>query len=107
MALAEQKCEPYRAGTMPLPQDRAEELLEEIPLWTLEDKMVQREFRFNDFRESIAFVNKVAEVAEEQDHHPDIHISYNRVLLELSTHKIGGLTDNDFILAARVDRIVG
>lgn len=105
MPLAEQKCEPYHAGTQPLAQDRAEELLEEVPLWTLEDKLIQREFRFDDFVGSIAFVNKVADLAEEQDHHPDIHISYNRVLLELSTHKVGGLTDNDFILAAKVDAL--
>ncbi|MDO8684964.1 MAG: 4a-hydroxytetrahydrobiopterin dehydratase [Armatimonadota bacterium] len=107
MELVEQKCEPCRAGTPALSREEAEELLEEVPMWTLKDDSIEREFRFNDFREAIGFVNKVAEIAEAEDHHPDIHIHYNKVRLELSTHKIGGLSNNDFILAAKIDKVAG
>jgi len=107
MPLAEQKCEPRHEGTPPLSPDRAEELLEEVPLWTLEDKSIEREFRFKDFREAMGFVNKIADIAEQQDHHPDLYISYNKVRVQLSTHKIGGLSENDFIVAAKIDRVVG
>ena len=106
MVLLQQKCEPCRAGTLPLAHDEAEEMAKEIPQWTLNEKSVERQFRFNGFRESIGFVNKVAEIAEAEDHHPDIHIFYNKVKLELSTHKIGGLSKNDFILAAKIDKLV-
>jgi len=106
MALAEQKVEPVAAGTPPLSKDEAAELGKGIPQWTLNDGAIEREFRFKDFEEAMDFVNRVAEVAEQEDHHPDISISYNRVRLTFSTHKIGGLSRNDFILAARVDRLV-
>ena len=105
MALVEQKCVPCRAGTPPLSREEAEELVKETPEWALKDDAIEREFKFKDFREAIAFVNRVADVAEEEGHHPDIYIYYNRVRLVLSTHKIGGLSKNDFILAAEIDEI--
>jgi len=107
MNLAEQKCVPYRTGGIPLSQKEAEELLRQIPEWSLREKAVEKEFRFKDFRHAMDFVNQVAKVAEEENHHPDILISYNRVRLSLSTHKIGGLSRNDFILAAKIDRLPG
>jgi len=64
-------------------------------------------FKFKGFREAMGFVNKVADIAEEEGHHPDIWISWNRVKLTLTTHKIGGLSRNDFIVAAKVDRVAG
>ncbi len=67
------------------------------------DTEIKREFRFKDFRQAMEFVNSVAAIANEQDHHPDIFISYNKVQLTLSTHKIGGLSLNDFIVAAKID----
>jgi len=106
-ALAEQKCVPCRGGERPLSMAEAEELAREVPEWSLEDKAIERVFRFKDFREAMAFVNKAADVAEEEGHHPDIWISWNKVRLTLTTHKIGGLSRNDFILAAKVDRLVG
>jgi len=106
MKLVEQRCEPCREETPPLSKEEARELLEETPQWTLKDNAIEREFRFKDFREAVNFVNKVADVAEKENHHPDIYIYYNRVRLELSTHKIGGLSRNDFILAAKVDKLV-
>jgi 4a-hydroxytetrahydrobiopterin dehydratase len=106
MKLAEQKCEPCRSGTPPLSSRQARDLLNELPDWTLKDKSIEREFTFWEFKESITFVNRIAEVAEQQNHHPDIHIYYNKVRIELSTHKIKGLSKNDFILAAKIDELL-
>ncbi len=102
MKLSEQTCRPIKAGDFPLSQTEAEELHREIPQWTLGEKTIGREFRFKDFRQAMDFVNKVAALANEQDHHPDISIYYNKVQLTLSTHKIGGLSKNDFIVAAKI-----
>ncbi|HOS43747.1 MAG TPA: 4a-hydroxytetrahydrobiopterin dehydratase, partial [Armatimonadota bacterium] len=67
---------------------------------------IARTVTFADFRAAMAFVNRVADLAEEQGHHPDLHISYRTVRIELSTHTIGGLSKNDFILAAKIDRLI-
>lgn len=82
-----------------------EELAGQVPEWHLEGEQLRREWRFQDFAEAMAFVNRVAGVAQELDHHPDIEISYDVVRLRLSTHKVGGLSRHDFILAARIDRL--
>ncbi|HEX9019799.1 MAG TPA: 4a-hydroxytetrahydrobiopterin dehydratase [Nitrospirota bacterium] len=103
MKLSEQTAKPIPKGTTPLPKKEAEGLMQDVPAWTLGEHEITREFHFLDFRESMDFVNRVAAVANEQDHHPDIVISYNRVQLTLSTHKIGGLSMNDFVLAAKID----
>lgn len=71
--------------------------------WGLEGSWIRKEYRFDDFAGSMAFVNRVAALAEEADHHPDIDIRYDRVLLGLSTHSAGGLTTKDFDLAGRID----
>ena len=107
MTLAEQDCKPVQAGTVPLSHKETEELLREIPQWSLLEKSIQRESRFKDFRQAMDFVNNVASVANDQDHHPDIFISYNKVRLILTTHKIGGLSLNDFIMAAKIDLLTG
>jgi len=106
MRLVESKCEPCRAGTPPLSRGEAEELAKQIPQWTLREKSIARTFRFPSFRQAIEFVGKVADIAEQEDHHPDIHIHYDRVEIELTTHKIAGLSRNDFVVAAKVDRLV-
>jgi 4a-hydroxytetrahydrobiopterin dehydratase len=103
-ALTEQKCRPCQAGEPPLSAAEAKELAREAPAWSLTEKAIEREFKFKDFREAMGFVNKVADIAEDEGHHPDIRISWNRVKLTLTTHKIGGLSRNDFIVAAKVDR---
>jgi 4a-hydroxytetrahydrobiopterin dehydratase len=105
MKLSQQKCEACSVGEPPLSRKEALELLREIPLWALKGNAIEREFEFDDFPGSIAFINTVAEVAEEQGHHPDIFIYYSRVRLHLSTHKIDGLSKNDFILAAKIDQL--
>lgn len=79
--------------------------LKKIPEWELEKKHIERSFEFDDFSESIDFVNAVAEVSEDEEHHPDIDIRYNKVRLVLSTHSKGGLTDLDFALAERIDTL--
>ncbi len=103
MKLAEMKSQPIKAGVTPLSRKKAEALLLQIPSWSLEERELRREFKFKDFRGAMAFVNLVAEIANEEDHHPDILISYNRVRITLSTHKISGLSMNDFIVAAKTD----
>lgn len=75
------------------------------PSWeVVENKKIKREFKFKDFKEAMVFVNKVADLAEAQGHHPDISIYYSKVVIELWTHKIHGLFVNDFILAAKIDQ---
>lgn len=106
MALTEEKCIPCKGGEPPLGPEEARALHIQVPEWTLHEKSLEREFTFKDFREAIAFINRVADIAEAEGHHPDISIFYNKVRLELSTHKIGGLSRNDFILAAKIDQVV-
>jgi 4a-hydroxytetrahydrobiopterin dehydratase len=77
-----------------------------VPDWMLGEDVISCELEFEDFRESMAFVESVAKLAEEHDHHPDIFISYNHVRLDLSTHTAGGLTEKDFALAQDIDRLL-
>jgi 4a-hydroxytetrahydrobiopterin dehydratase len=106
--LASRSCVPCRGGIPPLTREQAEELLARAPAWSLEKNgtRLRRRFEFEDFKKAIAFVNRVADIAEEQGHHPDIAIHWNKVDLVLWTHKIGGLHENDFILAAKVNRLL-
>lgn len=106
--LSQQKCVPCEIGTPPLTKSEYELLLKELKLqWeVVECKEIKHEFRFKDFNEAMSFVNKVAEIAESEGHHPDIYIYYNKVVLSLMTHNIKGLSENDFILAAKVETLV-
>lgn len=81
--------------------------LKKLPEWELEKKHIERTFEFDDFSQAIDFINSVAEIAEEEDHHPDMDIRYNKVRIELSTHAEGGLTDLDFEVAQKVDNLYG
>jgi 4a-hydroxytetrahydrobiopterin dehydratase len=106
--LANKKCVPCESWTPPKLKEEAEKLLKEIPDWKLvDDKILKitRDFEFKDFKEAMAFINKVADLAESEGHHPDICIFYNKVTLTLTTHFIKGLSDNDFILAAKIDQL--
>lgn len=105
MSLANENCKPLKTGDMPLSAEEAKRMAGEIPTWILEENEIHKESRFKDFREAMGFVNKVASISNEEDHHPDIFISYNKVRLTFSTHKIGGLSRNDFIMAAKTDRL--
>jgi len=103
--LAQEKTQRPQAGQQPLKTEEAQQLGSQVPHWKLQQDALTREYKFADFDEAIDFVNELAHLAKAADHHPDIQISYNKVKLTLSTHKIGGLSRNDFILAARVDEL--
>ncbi len=106
--LLSRRCEPCRGGVAALTEPEARRLVEETPEWRLEEGATRlvRRFEFGDFRKAMEFVNRVADIAEEEGHHPDIAIHWNRVDLVLWTHKIGGLHENDFILAAKISRLL-
>lgn len=108
MELHTKKCIPCEAGTPPLSREDAEKYLGEVSGWTLagDGTKISREFTFKDFKEAMQFVNAVADIAESEGHHPDIYVFWNRVRLELSTHAIGGLSENDFIVAAKVNALL-
>lgn len=104
MLLKEKSCSPVEGGPPLAAEDIASYKKELHAVWHIEDgKKLVRTFTFTDFGESMMFVNSLAALAEEQQHHPDMHILYNKVIVELSTHAVGGLSENDFILAAKVD----
>ena len=103
-SLLQKKCVPCEGGTPPLEAEKIQEFLKQVEGWEVEeDKRIKKKFKFKTFRESIDFVNQVANLAEEEGHHPDIHIRYNRVTFELTTHAIKGLSENDFIMASKID----
>ncbi|MGH2736427.1 MAG: 4a-hydroxytetrahydrobiopterin dehydratase [Actinomycetota bacterium] len=104
--LADEHPQEYPKGTPPLSADEVSALAGEAEGWTAADDRLVREFHFRDFQEAFAFVSRVALLAEAEGHHPDIFVSWNRVRLEFWTHTAGGLTRNDFIMAARIDRFV-
>jgi len=106
--LASRQCEPCRGGIPPLSEDEARKLAQETPNWTVTEdgKRLVRTVELEDFKAAMEFVNRVADVAEREGHHPDIAIHWNKVALVLWTHKIGGLHENDFILAAKIDRLL-
>ena len=106
MTLIEKKCLPCEGGTPSLAKPETEILIKEIPLWSLRDGHLFRSFKFRNFKEAMVFVNSLANLAEEEGHHPDICIHYNRVEVELWTHAIKGLSENDFIIAAKADRLI-
>lgn len=97
-------CTPCRPGTPALSETSAAALLGELDGWTITDRPVlARTFRFPDFASALAFVNAVGRLADAEDHHPDVHLSWGQATVELWTHAAGGLTENDFILAAKID----
>jgi len=104
--LAEQTCVPCRGGVPPMEADEAARLLAHLDDgWTVvETHHLERTFEFPDFAEALAFTNVIGDIAEEQGHHPDIHLSWGRVGVEIWTHKVDGLTESDFVLAAKFDR---
>ena len=102
--LARRHCVACETGTPPLTADEVTDLLTAVPLWEVRSgKSIRRRFRLKDFGSAMAFVNGIAALAEEEGHHPEIFISYDRVRIDLTTHVIGGLSENDFILAAKID----
>ena len=107
-ALARKKCVPCEGNVKPLTRAQAEALMPELhEEWALIDEahLLARGLHFKNFKKTMEFINKVAAIAEEEQHHPDLTISYGDVGIELSTHAIGGLSENDFILAAKIDEL--
>jgi 4a-hydroxytetrahydrobiopterin dehydratase len=105
--LADKTCVPCQGDAQPLGGEDLEELLGQIPGWTaIEEHHLHKEFSFKNFREALDFVNRVGEIAEEQGHHPDIRFGWGRVEIDIFTHKIDGLTESDFVFAAKVDRLL-
>ena len=106
MRLAEQKCIPCSGGVPPLVKESAETLLRELDQgWRLNAAdHLERAYLFDDFAQAMAFANKVGDVAEEEGHHPDLYIAWGLCRVEIWTHKIAGLTESDFYLAAKADR---
>lgn len=102
--LTSKSCTPCKKGTPPLPATEAQKLLGQLKGWRIADgKRLDKEYKFPNFRTALAFTNAVGEIAEEEGHHPDIQLGWGRVKLEIWTHAAGGLTENDFILAAKAD----
>lgn len=108
MDLTQKHCVPCEGGTPPLPDEKEDELVQQTPEWLLirdGTHKITRQFKFKNFKEALTFVNKVGELAELEGHHPDIKIVYNKVQLDLFTHAVGGLSENDFIMAAKINNI--
>ena len=106
--LNEMKCLPCEGGVKPYSREEAQAQIKKLPGWSLtaDGKRIRKEWRAKDFMTGIDFFTRCAEIAEEDGHHPDLHIeSYRNVAVELWTHAIGGLSENDFILAAKIDQL--
>jgi 4a-hydroxytetrahydrobiopterin dehydratase len=100
------KCVPCEGGVPKMPLPRATELLSTLDGWSLRDERLHRHFRFRDFASAMRFVNRVADLAEEEGHHPDLSVhDWNLVDVSIWTHAIGGLSENDFILAGKIDAV--
>jgi 4a-hydroxytetrahydrobiopterin dehydratase len=104
--LKSQHCVPCEGGIPKLEPAEVQARLAEIPGWTAREERLGRTFQFKDFREAMGFLNRMADVAEGEGHHPDFCVHYNRVDVTVWTHAIGGLSENDFILAAKIDALV-
>ena len=107
MGLADKTCVPCRGGVPPLTSEAVDTLLAEVdPGWTATQHhtRIERMFAFQDFAAALAFANRVGEIAEREGHHPDLHVGWGRCGVEIWTHKINGLTESDFYLAAKADR---
>ena len=106
--LVARTCAPCRGGVPPLTSQEAERFHIHIPQWEIRDeaRRIDRTFRFRNFREAYAFVQQVAELAEAEGHHPEISFGWGYVMVEMQTKKIKGLHENDFIMAAKIDRLL-
>src|SRR5258707_517606 len=106
--LKQKRCVACEGGAQPMSSDQIKEHLPAVPQWHLsaDGKRIRREWRVKDFVTGLDFFRRIADIAEEQDHHPDLHLTgYRNVAIEFATHAIGGLSENDFIMAAKVDQL--
>ncbi len=106
MGLADKHCVPCRGGVPPLKGRALEEMKAQVPGWqVVEEHHLAKTYAFPDFRTALDFVNRVGAVAEQEGHHPDLDLSWGKVVATIWTHKINGLTESDFILAAKIDEL--
>lgn len=105
--LAQKECVPCKAGTPPLKGTALKELQDQLGSgWmVMDDHELEKEFKFKDFAQALDFTNKVGAIAEAQDHHPDIFLTWGKVRITLWTHSVNGLSENDFVLAAKIEGI--
>ena len=106
--LVQKKCVPCEKGAPPLSLPETQEFLKQIQGWQLvETKLIRKTVTCKDFMDAVGLIQRIAPIAEGEDHHPDLHLTgYKRLTIELSTHSIGGLSENDFILAAKLDQLL-
>jgi 4a-hydroxytetrahydrobiopterin dehydratase len=103
--LATKHCAPCEGVTKPLPPDEAGALLKQLPGWEMADSKIFKTYAFRDYYQTMAFVNALAWVSHREDHHPDLEVGFNKCRVEYSTHAIGGLSQNDFICAAKAETL--
>ena len=103
--LAKKKCKPCEGGVAPYNEQQAKELLKQLKAWIIEDGKLVKLYPFKNYYETMAFVNALAWISHREDHHPDLQVGYNKCRVEYSTHAIGGLSENDFICAAKADAL--
>jgi 4a-hydroxytetrahydrobiopterin dehydratase len=101
--LAKKKCVPCEGGTMPYSEAQAKEMLASLKGWIIENNALVKLYPFTNYYQTMAFVNALAWISHREDHHPDLSVGYNKCRVEYSTHAIGGLSENDFICAAKCD----
>ncbi len=106
--LLNKSCQPLAEGTSSLSENKAKELLMLLPEWDIstDGKCISRNYKFKNYYHTTAFVNASSWISHQQDHHPDIHFSYNQCRITYSTHSVEGLSDNDFICAAKTDHLL-
>ena len=104
--LAQKKCKPCEGGTKPITPEQAKPLLKDLQDWKIEAGKLAKVYNFKNYYETMAFVNAVAWISHREDHHPDLGVHYNKCRVEYSTHAIGGLSENDFICAAKCDALL-
>ena len=103
--LAEQSCAPIKQGSPALDDRRVAELLKQVPGWERVGSEIVKAYKFKNYHETMAFVNAAAWVSHRQDHHPDLEVGYNKCRVRYSTHSVGGLSENDFICAAKIEAL--
>jgi 4a-hydroxytetrahydrobiopterin dehydratase len=105
--LAKQKCKPCEGGVAPYTAQQTKEMLRQVKGWIVEDGKLVKVYRFTSYYQTIAFVNALAWISHREDHHPDLIVVYNKCRVEYVTHAIGGLSENDFVCAAKCDALFG
>jgi 4a-hydroxytetrahydrobiopterin dehydratase len=103
--LATKQCKPCEGGMPPLSPDEVSQLMEQLEGWEFLGKLIGKDFSFKNYYQTMAFVNAVAWISHREDHHPDITVGYSKCRVEYTTHAIGGLSENDFICAAKIDAL--